>query len=87
MAVGAAGVVRALGAAGVVGALGAAEVVGAAALVGCCVQYVHRTLICSTYQIVKDELVQISEQFDFEIDIRKCVNVKGKGAMDMYTLK
>lgn len=40
-----------------------------------------------TYQIVKDELVQLSEQFDFEIDIRKCVNVKGKGAMDMYTLK
>ena len=28
-----------------------------------------------------------SEKFEFETEVRKAVQVKGKGAMDMYTFK
>lgn len=40
-----------------------------------------------TYGLVKQELHMLKEQYVFETEVRKGVQVKGKGAMDMYTFK
>ena len=40
-----------------------------------------------TYALVKEELLLLEEKFEFETEVRKAVQVKGKGAMDMYTFK
>lgn len=38
-----------------------------------------------TYSLVKEELMLLEKEFEFETEVRKAVQVKGKGAMDMYT--
>ena len=40
-----------------------------------------------TYGLVEQELHTLKEQYVFETEVRKGVQVKGKGAMDMYTFK
>jgi adenylate cyclase len=40
-----------------------------------------------TYALVKEELLLLEEKFVFATEVRKAVQVKGKGAMDMYTFK
>ena len=40
-----------------------------------------------TFNLVEEELKLLKTDFTFDTEVRKGVNVKGKGAMDMYTLK